>query len=646
MRLAIIFLLSFPVLFTKAQTGDSIQIISPSGDFRLPTDTALIFQWESNFLYDGTYRLKILASESGDSVPNILPDSNLFFLQDSILGNQLIYPPTGPAFDTATTYWWQVETTGLVNDSIIRSPVVSIQPIMEANMPCLDSADLSFAIRDFVGIRSVTEICSGDPILFAAANIPAAENQTLTWQFNDGTNEEWQAMEDASFQPISDVSLYTFPVPANHTLLQVNCDTSSTGFMNRRFRAQLMNISGQDTCVYFSPEQSLRICCPLAPASIAITTADSMDIEMELCIQDSLNLNVGLISSDAFLNPAAEFVRIQWFVNGVAIEQDNQTRFSLNDTPDAEEVCIEAIVTNCGGKTQQLSQCISVTPNPVCGTISLTSPPIEPIQEGDTTVYLVCPEFNGVLEAFGFADCTLAWEYSLNPASNNWLPLGVSNSVQNTNVIPKDGRQSMFYRARCSSPQASSSCAPCMSNLVEIRIEDLEPSTPTIDCRQKVWCQGDVFESTVDVIEENTDYAWYVNGIELSRDTTLSYALAGNTCFELRATNGCTSVTSATCCVEVCTATANISCPLEPNNCACLGDPIILFAGGSESSCNNDLLYEWTWIDASGMEQSSTSITITDIPAPAGTTYTLTVTDTTLGCSDTTTSTIIPCNKQ
>jgi hypothetical protein len=109
----------------------------------------------------------------------------------------------------------------------------------------------------------------------------------------------------------------------------------------------------------------------------------------------------------------------------------------------------------------------------------------------------------------------------------------------------------------------------------------------------------------------------------------------------VEADNACGVATSEKACAEVCEVVALISCPLAPNDCACLGLPIELSAADSYSTCDpSDLQFAWSW--SSG---TANTVSILDTPPVSGETYTLVVTDTETGCTDLSQLTILPCDK-
>ncbi len=778
MRFLISVMLLFFVAFLQAQNRDSIRAIAPTGTFLFDPDSTLTFQWATNFDYEGDYRLKILPLDSTAMVPDELPDTSLYFLQEGIAGDQFSYPREAPPLMPDNRYVWQIETAEQVNGRIVKGPVIEIAPLpilsnncevsytgfpteslcpgdcftLQATLsvppfflvdhqftlfvdypempagvitlndvdaydqgllcsspqqpqvsntggseialticvnesvpapleldlyynrpssfcndePCgencchhitsfsvevadlEDFSDVALEIKDPLAINTLNEICSGEQVLFSLLNLPTTANTTINWQYSDDGGQEWQNVEGAPFVQDDGSMPYTFPVFSGNEVLEIDCLNSTTGFVDRLFRAQIIASNTTDTCEYLTAEYSLRICCPLSPSMIEMSTEDDFDLDVGLCEGDELTLMVALQSADLFVSIPGEFVDIQWSVNDVVVSnQMNQTSWDLPVTINTEDLCVEAVVSNCGGKSQTVTRCISVDPQPVCGTITLQDAPMNGVMQNNALVYTVCPDCSGTLLAEGFdpTTCKINWEFAYD-VNGPWFPMGMTNTTQNTNIIIEGNNTIIYYRVQCQPLSDPSGCVPCFSNIIGI-MEDLqEPVEPFIDCTPLQFCAGTVVEPFVTTIEENTTYTWFVNGVEYSNEEILNYTLEENTCFQYTATNACYSRTSEPCCLQVCKVDALISCPLPPNECACLGDPIILFAGDSQSSCGNELSYEWSWLDAGGNPQTATTVTVSDVPPANGTTYTLTVTDEELGCSDVTTLTIIPCNKQ
>ncbi|MCB9286680.1 MAG: hypothetical protein H6560_05125 [Lewinellaceae bacterium] len=507
-----------------------------------------------------------------------------------------------------------------------------------------DFTNLELELQGLITGAPVEEICSGDPLLFSILNLPTAENTTLEWQYNDGDGMGWQVI---TAPPFSD---YTFPVPAGHEVLSIDCGNNTDGYVERAFRAKLTIDDAPFLCEYFTAEDTLRICCPITGAALEITAGDDFDLSVGLCEGDTVSFEVELLPDDPFVSPPGEFVSIQWRLNGEELpEQEGQISFFMDSViaVGAEDICLQAEVSNCAGKKKTFTQCINVDPQPVCDSIILKAPVLNPVEvEAGLVVYEACPNSAFTLEAIGFDQntCVIQWEYSYDQVT--WFPLGSSNTIQNTNLIIEGDATSIFYRVKCNPMSSPSACAPCQSdNIIEIR-EIQPPAEPAfIDCQPLTWCVGDVVEPYVTYEEPGVEYTWYVNGIALQESPLiLEYTLQSNTCFQYTASNECYTITSNLCCLEVCEVDAAISCPDE---CPYPGGSITLLAGDSRSSCEESVLvYEWMWTDANGVPQTAEGSEISDIPPAGGTTYTLTVTDLSLGCSDTATLTIIPCDKQ
>lgn len=517
--------------------------------------------------------------------------------------------------------------------------------IQVADIP--DFQSLTLSLKDARGINPVQEICSGDQVIFSIGNLPTAAHTSLVWQYSDDNGLNWVDITYPPFVQSPGSDLFTFPVFPDNEALQVHCNVATAGYIDRIFRAQLQVMEENTICTYFTSEYPLKICCPISEANIVLGTEDgTIDFTIGVCEEDAFVLQVKLVSDDPFLQVLGDFVQIQWTMNVPPFNLGDQLEFSLPIEVMQEDICIAAEVSNCAGKSRTFTRCISVDPMPVCGNIKLLDPPNDGIEEDDILVYEICPEYAGTLAASGFdpSTCRIQWEYSYDLVT--WINMGTSNTRQNTNIIVEGNNSSIFYRVRCKPLSDPSGCEPCESNIIEIREETDLPIDPVIDCDLRLWCEGSTIDLAPPEVEEGVSYVWLANGEIISEEPTLEYPLTENTCFAYRASNACYTLESDVCCVELCQIVAAISCPIQPNDCACLGEPIILIAADSESSCSSsELTYEWSWIDDMDVVQTQTSIALTAIPAATGSTYTLTVTDEISGCSDSTSLTIIPCDK-
>lgn len=437
-----------------------------------------------------------------------------------------------------------------------------------------DYTHLELEVKNVTTSANLTEICSGDPALFSILNFPTSVNAPVHWQFNDGFG--WQ---DILTDPFS--MSYTFSVnPYNSDVLEVDCQNSTTGFIDRLFRAKVTVSEGETTCEYFTTEYPLRICCPLTDGSLSLSTTDSVDLDLGICPGDIavLTLNVALNSAHLFVNTPGEFVNISWYLNGAPLSFDDQNNFTITVPIGTEDIELKAVVTNCAGKSMDLEQCIHLETPPDCGTIS-------------SSTYEVCPGGEAILTATDFTDCIMHWEYSFDLIS--WFPLGTSNTIQNTNTIIPDPYTSIFYRIRCEpmldeggcdpAPTASA-CSPCHSNIIQIQ-EKQPPMPPQISCPSSPACSGETMLLYVFNGQANGTYTWYVDGLAVGTGNSLSIVPGKSSCYWVELTDECFVVSSEVCCFTFCEVIAAISCPLPPNECACLNQEIELTAVASQSSC-------------------------------------------------------------
>jgi hypothetical protein len=489
---------------------------------------------------------------------------------------------------------------------------------------------ITLEVRDITGVP-IQEACATQPVSIVAHNAPVGSMPL--WQCSDDNGMTWQDIATGG------LTLNAFL----DALLSLDCSTNPAGFWDKIFRAKFTISDPSGTvCEFFSDEQPLRICCPLTSAALAISP-NSL-----LCEGDDETFSVSLTSSDLFVQVPGDYVGIEWFVNGTPIGFSNQTSFSHSLTLGETDVCFTAEITNCAGKKLTVTQCVPVDPRPVCGSITGASPNLTLVSEdpitGDKT-YTICPGKDAVLEAIGYDKCTINWEYS-DDGGSTWLPVGgVSNTIQNTNTLFPPGSGCRDYRLLCKPKSDPSGCPTCISNIVRI-CEVPEPSLPIIgNCIPQV-CKGDPIALSVSNVEAGVAYTWLCNGLEIATGPALNLAAEKSACYWVEANNGCFVAESDLCCIEVCETVAIISCPLPPNECACFGEPIMLTAEASYSTCPpGDLIYEWHWLDELGAPQSSSSVSITDTPPIGGTLYSLTVTDLLTGCVDEAQLFIKPCVK-
>ena len=479
----------------------------------------------------------------------------------------------------------------------------------------------------------VSEICSGDPVHFALYNnnqpIQPNLSYSAIWEMWDGT--AWQQLPPATF------SGFAFIVSPG--ALTIDCNASTTGFLNSRIRARFM--AGQ--CEYWSDPASLRICCDPDQATVAVTPSAT------LCEDDAASFSVSITSPYAWINNPPSNVSIAWKYNGTPLSQfANQTSFTHAVAAVVHPAAgYEATVTlqPCG-KTGRFSASVPVDKKPICGTIiGLPTTATLTLVSSSPLVYEMCPGNDAALGFdLPFQDCNPRWQYSFVPNSTNpadWTDMGASNSIQNTNILPGNywqaGATEVYYRVQCDPLSTPSGCDPCFSNTLTIRLKQA-PTAGSLSA-QTFACIGDVVPITLTGASGGS-IRWLFNGALVQNGGT-TYNATEQGCYRVELDNGCEVVSTSKICIEFCGPVAVISCPLAPNDCARLPDPINLTGCGSDEGCGGGpLTYTWAW--DSGTLVSQNGCDLRHIPDMGGTVYTLTVTDAS-GCTDVTSRRVVPC---
>ncbi|WP_367392866.1 LamG-like jellyroll fold domain-containing protein [Lewinella sp. LCG006] len=511
---------------------------------------------------------------------------------------------------------------------------------------------LNLEIRDYPYQNNLlTGICDGDPVHVCLDDnglIPGPySNVTVQWEFSDDGGSTWATVGTPSFQD------FCFPVlPAE---IQVPCPGNTDGFVDRKYRA-ISTATGPtgEQCDYVSNEYDLQICCPITGANLTVVPGGPF------CEGDLVNFQVDLNPLDPFVATPGPNVTIDWcFVDPTGTTPlpayANQTSFNYptwtapfppGGTPGS--YCFEAKVSNCQGKLATFQQCVTVDPQPVCGTIEgspLGSPTNLTLLSSSPLVYEICPGNDAKLEiATPFQYCIPQWQYSFTPSvPGSWVNMGLSGSIQNTNILPGNnynwpaGATSIFYRIQCNPLSSPSACDPCFSNMVEIQLKPT-PAIPIIAGLNQVCLEDLPIILNVSNPDASLTYTWYHDGLVVGSGTSLTIFEGG--CYWVEATDGCHTVVSDQHCVEVCETVAVISCPLSPNECAKLGDSITLSACDSYNTCSGSSGSALTYLWSTG----ATTCMITDTPAAGGTTYSVTITDPVTGCEDMAQRTVVPCD--
>ena len=529
--------------------------------------------------------------------------------------------------------------------------------IVRLNAPLVGPSlhGLNLTIRDYpYQTAPLTTICSGDPAHFTLdlnGGVPGPfSNVSVVWDYSDDAGLTWLPLNSPPFTD------FQFPVLPG--VLTANCGPSPTGFVDRSFRATatVTQAGTGNRCTYVSNSRDLRICCPVSPFTVGIAPPDP------LCEGETVALNVSINSPDAWVNTPGPNTTISWQVtdeNGTRplAGQAQSTSFPYSYTAPALsaplDVCFTATVTNCNGKSGTAQSCIRVDPEPECGLIDalpLGSPQNLNLRTGSPhPTYEICPGDDAVIgidPANPFDKCVPQWQYSFTNTAGSWVTLGFSNSVQNTNILPShlwpSGADRIFYRIECAPLSDPSGCEPCYSNLIEIILQRT-PVAATINGPTRE-CLEDIIVAPVLLTVNNPvtglTYDWFHNGRPLGSGLSQLVTEAG--CYWLETTNGCQTSVGNRHCLEVCETVAVMSCPLAPNDCARLGDPVTLTACDSSNSCEpaSQLGFKW-YVD--GVFQG-TGCRFTYLPDPAGNTVRVEVYDPITGCAGSAERRVVPCD--
>jgi len=543
--------------------------------------------------------------------------------------------------------------SGFLNNFTLNGPTSNF---VMSNAPLIypSFANTDVMLSEYFGSTLIpaNEICSGDPLHFCIKNLDGSPLNmsaptamiSLQWQYLDNTVTQF-----------TDIPAFVDPCfAAGPNIVVVDCMNNPDGFVDRKYRAVFEVIDPMTgmSCVYYSDEVNIRICCPLSDAaSVEIGTNLPGNL---LCEGDIIDLTVNLQTTDIFVTNPGPAVNIEWTINGIQQPlYDNMSNFSLSSFPvDDPELCVEAVVTNCAGKFMTYRQCLNVDPNPMCGTIiAMMNNGLLTQVSATPLVYNICPNSDAVLKQFDptlFKNGDKHWQYRF-PPSTFWNDLGVSNDFQNTNTLPADGppgspymwpagQQCIEYRMEVTPESDPSGCLPCVSNELTICLV-VNPPSATISGANQI-CLGNISTLTVFPYDPFFTYTWFHNGLAVG--TGSSYTADEGGCYWVEIGNSCVLKTQTNYhCIELCEIIPVISCPLPPNPCAIPGIPITLNGCDSQDNCSGNLIYTWSW--SSGTLVSQTGCTLEHIPDINGTTYTLTVTNALTGCSAQTELFIKPC---
>ncbi len=508
----------------------------------------------------------------------------------------------------------------------------------------------------------LTGICSGDPAHFCitpTSTPPLPSGSVVDWQVSDNGGN-WSSLTTPSvISGYFTNSSYCFYMPSGK--LTANCNSNSAGFIDKKYRAKITKTVAGQVCTFFTNEAPLKICCPPTATINLVPTSPTA-----LCEGATTSVNVSLSSSDPFLLPTlGPNVTIAWYVGSsttpyVLYIPSNPTSFTYTGPVTFPNLCFRAVITNCICPALTIEKCIDVDKQPVCGLIDkCAGSPFYPT--GTPYQYLVCPGGEGAIcmvNPADFKDCNPVWQFKFNIPGSPWLPLGSSNSSQNTNVLPQvipfnnplspylwpPGATCIDYRIECR-PKSypNSQCTPCYSN--EVRVCLLQPPTNTTITGTQQFCIGGSTVLSVVNPVGTYNYTWYWNGVNVGTGPFHNATLAG--CYVVVVTDSynCLSVKTPPYCVKQCEIVPIILCPTV-NPCAIPGQPITLNGCTSYDTCSGTgpLTYTWSYLN-NGVVTTASGCQLTHTPDPInGTTYTLTVTNAlNPACSAQTTLFIKPC---
>ena len=517
--------------------------------------------------------------------------------------------------------------------------------------PCLPRYELLITDDPSIAPTLLTSICSGDAVHFGIYNnfvsspIPGA---AVNWYYSDDGGLNWPPVNHPLFNGAA------FGLPKG-VVVDPNCATSATGYLDRKYRAEIVKTGPNFNCTYTTNEYDLRICCPVT-GSITLTPQPNF-------IPPASTLCEGTVTVDVVLNgpPFLSTLPIQWCVNGVPDPSfNNMTSFTYTGPANAPDLCFEAKIQNCACPAVKIQVCLQVDPMPGCGTIDQIFSQVVPDPNGGPYDYLICPGMEETLSMMGnFTNCNAVWQYHFDmPANDPWKDLSTSNNWQNTNTLPQYTppnvpiwpavAKCIYYRIECRPPNyPNSGCPNCTSNIVSICLQPDNLQPPVVTASPQLICENgtSILTSSAATDPNATQEQWYCNGLPFGGPMPpgSSITVSQSACYSVAVTDGCYTKFSNVECVTLCDPVAIIQCP-EDNPCACLDMPITLDGTLSFSNCAPIVNYTWTITDCNGTTTQTGPLLSYQFTVPICTaTFVLTVTDSN-GCMQTSKPMIItPC---
>lgn len=536
-----------------------------------------------------------------------------------------------------------------LNLSVITAPI--IYPVMN---------DIHIKFTEYFNNNvEISTVCSGEKahvLLVDENDMPVPLNPTTP---NTTFSFYWQIF-DSGINDFIDLPNYfgpVFNIPDSD--FTIDCSNNGNGYEEKKYRVKIKvkDVLLNDSCWYLSDTVTMKICCPFDQTNMLNVTFSNNNL---LCETDVINLTASIVSGQPFINPLGPDVTINWYIDGVYYNSyDYQLSINLtNQSLNSPSFCIKAVIKNCDCDPIVLEHCVDVDLQPTCdlGLITAMDGSIaNSVEQISTDYFEICPGTDAVLKIVNpgsFANGNVVWQWRFVNPFTAWTDMGVSNSQQNTNILPIDdplgstllwppGQNCIQYRIANVPFNNPSGCDTCFSNVITVCLEE-RVDDGVISGPEK-FCAGSFAPLTINPFDNAFNYVWFQNGVEiLNGGQTLQATESGCYWAEVRDRCG-VSFTTNTHCVEECLVVPIISCPLADNPCACLGQAITLSGCNSLDSCNEvPLAYNWSFSNGTQVSPSNQLCEFQHIPDGAGTTYTLTVTNA-LGCSSTVSKTIIPC---